>query len=476
MSIFNINKNGNIEVEHNIIRYRIPLTEFNTEDINDFEQDIKRKEHELKHNPLFLRPFQIEFINASVVYYYDVTSFKSFLSIRALDFKEKLKYFASLIEIAKTEGTVITWDKNNFVLDEYEETIKAIIYETDLMKIHEKTDAFEGLKELILISLTNLDSILTKPRKVNFLDQDNKIIEFAETVLLKIGDIDDLDDYIQTKLIEYDYDESIDLDIEEPVTTKKMTRSISKNPPIKKSKKSKKSKSKNSIPKSKGNRFNLTGKQIFMYGGLGILLVLGIILNMLGSGGETTKKDNNVDLTIEDILEENNQLSNLNPVSVKETEYDRELLLAYRYNLLNESQKSLAILESIGYDNLTEEDQYIMLNIYETNDQYEKSIALNPARAENIVSALVSADDTNRIIELAENLEYSNPFIEFEYAYLQGEMEKVIQLKDKVLLNGRRERQIMDAYIRLENLDQAKEFAEKRGNPDLTKMIPKNSW
>lgn len=485
MPIYNINKNANLEIEHDIIRYRTPLIEFPTDDINEIERDIKRKVAQINEDPHYLTPFKVDIINSSVVYYYNAKNLKSFFYLRGFRFEEKLKYYSSLVKIGKNTDVNVIWDKFNFVVDDYEENIKAVVYETDLLKIHENKKTLDGIKELILISLTTLDSIVGKPRKVNFIDQDDEIINFAETILMKIDNLDDLDDYIETTMIQYQYEKKNKKDTEEPKEKKTFLSNLLKSKPQTKTTRPARS----TGQKNKNSKF--TKKEMILYGGLGLLVVIGIILNTIPMDGNTNKEastfeENKTELVddnqIDDNQIDNNPTDNKNNESesvknsvdvhdIDASEHDEQLLLAYRHFLSGDTEKSIQILESIGYEKLSSLDQTIMLNIYEENKMYEKILALEESRAEMIVNRLIGENNLQAIRDLKENLEIENPYIEFEIAYLDGNYEKIIELKDKVNLNGRKEKQIVEAYIGLNNLDEAEKFAKQTGNPDLVQMV-----
>lgn len=464
MAIFNINKTATIEIENDLIKYRVPLIEYETENIEEIKKDIKRKVAEIEDENYFLTPFKVEIINSSVIYYYDVVNYKSFLYIRQLDFKEKLKYFASLIEIAKrTEKTKVTWVKENFVLDPYEERFKAITYETDFVKMKEKTKVLEGLKELILISLTNLDSIIGKPRRTNFIDQDDDVIQFAETILLKINNIEDLDSFIQTKIIEYEYEKN-------PKKTQQMENKKKKKSLVEFSMPKKKKKTNVSYqpPKKKNSRF--TKKDIITFSVLGVVFVLALFFRF-SMNGETDSVNDDIGTVI---THDNNSVQSdgyINVEEIGESENDYKILTAYRLFMTGDNKKALAILEEIGYNNLNKADQKIMLSIYEKDENYVKVIELNPVNAETIVNTLIAEDKIDKVREIHEQLKIDNPYVSFEIAYIDRNWEKLLEYKDKVRLNGRKETQIIEAYIGLQMYDEAKKFAESVGNPDLLKMI-----
>lgn len=468
MSIsYNINRNSNIEIESDVIRFRVPLTEYNTDEIDIIEKDIKKKAQKVTQNPNYLSPFQVEIINSSVIYYYDVKNLQSFLSLRDLAFEDKLKYYRSLVSIAKNEDTNVAWDKHNFVIDPYQENVMAVVYETDLIRFHDEVSPLDKVKELILISLTNLDSIMTIPSRSSFIDKDQYVIQFAETLLLKINNLDDLENFIETKIIEFD----MSIEQDENISEEKNSRKEKRRKTTKIQHKGKKSRNINI-----GN-LKLEPKKIVLYGGIAFLLIFGIILNMgsndssQASDSETEEENDNQDNdTIITDIKNNAENETINVDNVDPTDYDDELLLAYRYSLTDNKEQAIKVMEKIGFENLPEQDKAIMLNIYEQLRMYEQVIELYPSRAENIVNNLLADNNTERIHTINESIKTNNPYIEFEVAYLNGESEKVINLKDKVELNGRKEKQIMESYLKLEMKDEARDFAQEVGNPDLIQM------
>ncbi len=286
--IIPINKTGNLEFEYNTARFRMPLSSLDTEDLNLIEKGIKRKVKELEFETNYLIPQEIKIVNSSVIFYYDMSQYKSFSWFRHLTFESKLKYYSSLIQIAKKqEITKVIWEQFNFVIDPANESIKVIVFESETIKINEKEDPFNGVKELILLSLTSLNIINGKPKRSEFLDQDDYVIQFAET-LLKIDNLDDLDDFISTKQIEYKNGVLEDTDSTElddmPKTKKKFA--------IKKPKNTKKQViNHRKKGKAKGNS-NSNKSLIILFAILGVVLVLNTIVkaNVPDKNKTTTSK------------------------------------------------------------------------------------------------------------------------------------------------------------------------------------------
>lgn len=187
--------------------------------------------------------------------------------------------------------------------------------------------------------------------------------------------------------------------------------------------------------------------------------------------GETDSVNDDIGTVI---THDNNSVQSdgyINVEEIGESENDYKILTAYRLFMTGDNKKALAILEEIGYNNLNKADQKIMLSIYEKDENYVKVIELNPANAETIVNTLIAEDKIDKVREIHEQLNIDNPYVSFEIAYIDRNWEKLLEYKDKVRLNGRKETQIIEAYIGLQMYDEAKKFAESVGNPDLLKMI-----
>lgn len=473
-----INKNGNLEKEHNTLKYSQPLKDYNTTDITEIERALKKKAKELERYPYYLNPFDIQTLNSFVVLYYDVKHFYRFDVIRQLEFKDKLILFTSLIEIMKNKEVKILWDRFNFLLDLEEREFRVILYETEALKIHQEADNFKETKNLILMSLTTLNIIYGKPKRTDFINQDDEIIKFAETIL-KIDNEADLEDYIETMRLEYEYkdvDETQD-DTKEKKKKKKKKNSNNDTSAIKIKKKAPvQTKARNNQNKKKNPLLNKTN--ILIAVGLLVALILNNVLPKLEEGS-AKEQDNIEDSTPVSVARETetNSDSDNKDKNIKNRTYTSEesskLLEAYRNTLHNEHEKALKILEEIGYNNLNIEDQEVMLGIYEQNKQFTHVIKLAPERAKDIINDLVASDDKDTIYAIYDNLDTPNPYVSFEVFYFEGNWEELVKLKDQVDLNGRKEQQIFDGYLNLEQYDNAKVFANEVGNPDLIRQIPR---
>nr|WP_173026418.1 hypothetical protein [Aeromonas sp. Ne-1]AKO69704.1 hypothetical protein [Aeromonas sp. Ne-1] len=472
--VVNINKVGNLEFENSILKYRMPLSELFPENVSldEVEKNLKRKLVSLENSSNYLVPIQIETLNSSIIFYYQLDGYKSFEYLRQLRFEDKLKYFTSLIEIGKNSEAKIIWDKFNFVVDELEERIKTVIFETENLKVHDDIEPLNGIKNLIMTSLTSLTfttNFVVKPQRNDFIDKDEDVIQFAE-MLYKIDNMDDLDDYINTKLLEVEHGNE---ELEESIAVEKSKKSllpfnkgikVSNKKPNKTTKPTTRNRNNNQQKTEKTND-KKQNKLMLIGGGFIVLL---FILNAVVSGGSSSAKEDEkkgefVDVSVSTTAEKDDTKT--------DSKYNDELLEAYRYSLSQDYNKAIKILEHVGYDNLSETDKTIMLNIYQGAEKLSKVIDLDPSRAIAITNELIADGKESEIIKIQKEMKTKNPYIDFEVAFLKQDFKTVISLKDKVELNGRKEQQIVDSFVALEKYEEGLEFATKIGNPDLVQDI-----
>src|SRR5699024_7914475 len=106
-------------------------------------------------------------------------------------------------EIAKQDVNVL-WERNNFVVDLNEKKVKALLFEYNGFNIYKKDTALDGLKELILLALTKNKMILGKPKRADFIEKSDAVIQFAEDILMS-ATTDDIENIITSFENEVEY-------------------------------------------------------------------------------------------------------------------------------------------------------------------------------------------------------------------------------------------------------------------------------
>jgi hypothetical protein len=147
-----------------------------------------------------------------------------------------------------------------------------------------------------------------------------------------------------------------------------------------------------------------------------------------------------------------------------------ELLNVYRKGIIGNIEEALEQLERYGYDNLSEEDKSVMLTLYQKTSQSEKAIKLEPTYAETVVNDLIADEKLDELKALKEKVN-NHPLINYEVAYIEENWGEVIQLKDQVELTETREQQVLTAYLRLGEIEEAKQFTSQQEKPELIQRI-----
>lgn len=457
-----INKNSNFETEGNTLKYRVPLTEIKSDNLPTIEKNLKRKVKAIETDPYYLIPYDMTVLNSSLVFYYDMVHYKSFDFIRQFDFKDKLKYFLSLVNIAKKQNeTKVLWDRLNFFVDEDEQMFKVIVFETEDISIQEHVDEFKGVRELIITSLTTLTKVMGKPKLNDFIDKGQDVIQFTETIL-KIDNLDDLEDYISTKQIEYEHglNEEAVGQIQQGSNKKILI-------PFKPKKKKQPNKKQNVASKKKKKNESKMNKWIYI---LAALIPIALLLNFISPSPGDKDKDISVVASADKSNKDNAEKPSNAPKSTDD-KYNEKLLEAYRLSLTGSYKEAISILEGIGYNHLSAADRTILLNIYDESQQYHKIIDLEPDKAKDIVNELIANNKNEILKDVQQKMETKNPYVDFEVAYSKEKWETIIELQNEIDLNGLREQQIVEAYVALEKYNDAKKFAEKVGNPILLEEV-----
>jgi len=181
---FPLNKYGEVEVQNNELRYFIPIAYTEASDLGELEESYRKKGKELMDSPYYLFASNLEVVRNRFCFTFQLEEMKAFHYIRQFPFEEQLYYLRSLVEMAKNiEQTPILWDKNSLLVDLTDGKIKTFLFEFDKHPIHVSQDAVDGLKEMIILALTTLHRVLGKPRRIDFIDQREIVIRFAENIL-----------------------------------------------------------------------------------------------------------------------------------------------------------------------------------------------------------------------------------------------------------------------------------------------------
>lgn len=148
---------------------------------------------------------------------------------------------------------------------------------------------------------------------------------------------------------------------------------------------------------------------------------------------------------------------------------EEQLVLALRSYSLKKYNEATLYFDEINYEALGDDDQDVMLLAYLFGDQPEKAIELEPRFDETVISYYKATHDMEKIRDLATKLE-SNA-IEFEIAVSDNDYEKIIELKDDVKQKDSRPEEIVNAYLKLNDVSGAKTFVEDSKHKELINYV-----
>lgn len=191
-----------MKIEKNSVTYSLPLSYVENEDTSSLEDNYKNKARSLSETSEYLFAEELGIDGNRFYLQFSLSQMKAFQFIRQIKFEDALYYFRSLINIAKNNTDVI-WDKNNFFVDLTERKMKVLVFGFDGHPIYSTVNNLEGLRELILLSLTNLERVLGKPRRIEFIDQRDMVINFAEGIF-KANSIDAIEKNVEEELYYYE--------------------------------------------------------------------------------------------------------------------------------------------------------------------------------------------------------------------------------------------------------------------------------
>lgn len=198
------NRVGTIEINQDSVYFLQPLTAFGTDDMEMIEQAYEKSFARIKESTPLVPVKEITFQAGQIRYEYDVTGLMAFTALRAFEFEEKLPFYLDLINLAKDQQIKILWQKENFVVDREKKRLFGMVIENDVMSIADNKNPLSAVKELIIISLTKLNELTDRPKRMDFLEPSEEVIRFAETIFLKLDSLDEIERYIKEKIEQFE--------------------------------------------------------------------------------------------------------------------------------------------------------------------------------------------------------------------------------------------------------------------------------
>lgn len=452
------NKVGTIEISGNSFYFLQPLSTFHTDQMEQIQQAYERRMESLKEKPYYLAAKNVSFQSGQVQFEYDLTGLKAFDHLKSLYFEDKLPFYLSLIAIAKDTDVEVLWQKENFVVDMEAQLIKAAILANAALDVQHPKSRLDAVKELIIISLTNLNKVFGRPKRSDFFEQSEEVIRFAEMVYLRLNSLADLEAYVSQTYAEISERKQLE-QIEQEAQAAKKKRFTRISGDMKKrfnftAKKKKEEPFFPEVPSQKAKKQPVSKESNFRFlAGAGAILIAAFLLNgLLTSANENAKTG----------TAESEQ--GAKEIDLEET---------YRQGLLGDEKMVIETLEASGYDSLKKEDRQVLEALYLKNGAYEKALEHNPALAGEIAASLAENKELEKLTALQASLPESSPEVDFEVAAATKEWATVLDLRNQVKLTNTRSDTIVTAFIQTNELQSAKEFAEEKaaGNEKLMDRI-----
>lgn len=468
------NKYGEIDVSVDSISIEFPFEYSNAETLEEVNEKYEQKINELIEDPtvdedIYLIATDISEKRDRISLEFDGNGLLAFTSqAKKLTFHENLYLYRDLVKLGKNAThTEVNWNPKNFVLDLSEKRVKAMYFDFGIIPIFNTKKALDGVVSVIILSQTNLKQYFGKPKRTDFVEpENNDIILFVEEII-KANDLDDIEQSIEERIIAFEQQ----LQEEERIREEKKAnsvfyRAVSKLPALPSSKKNRNEIQgdpyegeiieRNQSTSKLGSFFNSNGYKKFqskyIYVAISAIALIILVAFAFSNNGDD-----------EEVASESQEE---NPAA-----YSENVNIAYREARSNNNEEALSILEDIEYDNLEEEDQSLMVDLYVQTGQEAEAIELNPAAADQVINQYIAENRESDLAGLNEETGGNNPALAFEVAVQNQEWETALEQVNDLELNGRKEKDIVTAYARSGQMDQATAFIEEVGNPDLNGTV-----
>ncbi|UOR14077.1 AAA family ATPase [Halobacillus amylolyticus] len=456
------NKNGTIEVNGDVFRFYQPADEYKTENREEIEESYTNKMDSISDDPHFITAQNIESRNGQVIFEYSLKGLKMFDYLRTLFLEEKIYYYRSLIEMAKREDVNVLWQKENFAIDPHDQTMKSMVIEHDAFELYEQKDNVQAIKELVILSLTSMTRVFGKPRRADFLEQNENVIHFAEKLYLKAKTLEEMEEYINGEIYRIDMRKK-----EKAQTALNQSKwaSLLSKAKIKRDGELKESRQEmvasleedSEGEPSENQRVKKSGKSDKkLYGALAGAVLCAIILSVF--------------------LSNINEKSQTNTATAsQQSQAKGEIVTIYRDSFFENPESTIKKLEEIGYGNLKEADRKILNHLYVEAGKMDKAIQNDPKMAGEVAEKLYQEEKQKELEDLIQGLEKPNDTASLYLAMLQEDWGQITSLHEGMTLNNEQINAVLTAYLQLGDVEKAEEFVQGLETPseELQKRMDK---
>ncbi|PUB09468.1 hypothetical protein [Paenisporosarcina sp. OV554] len=444
------NRVGTFEIEGNTISYLQPLSTFNTQEMNQVQKWYKDKMQTLQKSDLYLPARDISFQSGQVCYTFDVTGLQSFNVLKKMYLEDKLPYYLSLIQLAKEKQVQVLWETENLVIDVAEASVKALVIEHQAFTIENEKSRLNAVKELIIISLTNLQQVYGRPKRNDFFEQSEEVIQFAEMIYLRLDSLDHMASFIQSLYDEIEERKQREQEeLAQQLANKKrfsipnlipfqlLQQKSEKRPELRKDVATSLTKQKSISQKESKMRF-LIGTAIILVGAL----LLNILLTSANKNTESSERRS----------------------ASRQEETDVEKV--YLNGLLGDTEGVMKVLEERDYDRLNKDETKLLHQLWIKHGSYDKYMAKDELAVSYLTEYMTDQDLPEELDRLQVILKVANPHIDFAKGVLAKEWKEVLANRDLVELTEERKTHIITAFLNEKDIDGAKAFVSEKAPKD----------
>ena len=441
------NKVGTFEVSGNAVSYLQPLSTFHTQEMDLIEKWYREKMESLRSNEQVVPAKEISFQSGQVCYAYDVTSYKAFNTLKTMYLEDNLPYYLSLIELAKNKEIRVLWNTQNLLVDEENQLVKVLVVENKALDIVTDKSILNTVKELIVITLTNLEHVYGRPKRSDFFEQKEKVIQFAEMIYLRLNSLDHMQEYIQAMNQEVqERKQQEQADLEKRLANNKFASLLQRIPfRIAKTKNTEQPRIVQStnvqakkpavVGKSRENN------KRFLVGIVGIILIA-VVLNLVLTNAN------------ENALSKDQQESTTSGNTNMETMYVQALL--------GESEQLMDTLSEKEYDSLSEDQQILLNQLWLEQGGYQPLLERDDQAVSRITEYLTNQNKPKELDRLQELLKVDNPHITFAKGVLAKDPDAIINNRNLVELTEERKTHVVNALLQKGDVESAKMFVSEK--------------
>lgn len=424
------NDYGELIMNDNELRFKTKLSNLDYKDVDVVISNYKAMLN--KHYILsdyFINAYDVQQQSHYMSLIYDASNHKDFYKMRDLNFKDKIYLYNDLIEIAKfseKENINILWNPLNFYIDIDNNKIKGLLFEFYPLTIPKDNQNLEGIKNIIIHSLTVVEKRLGKPRYDDFIEKDKYIIEYVEKLLSanSIIAIEKLTKETVQHIEEEEAKERAELIAKQEnrkIKIPKLNKTIENHDPLEEKRRRIKKQLLSNSKTGNTNNFNSDDDNKLSFGqklkrfsqstkgiatmGVIFLFVMAMYLTTDGFAMEN-KKEEPEESVLANQLEQEETIKNI-----------------YREYVNGDEALAREKLTGLDYDKLQAEDQDLFLDFLIEDEYYTRALSLSDDSAYKIGS-IINDENVTEIQRVADSEE--NPQLNFYLAMYNQNFQNAI--------------------------------------------------